>query len=89
VTEKNKPARCIRSYRRIANSIYTCWNCEIPILPGDPYLGEVWVQGNKLYVKRFHDFCPLDPEEEEKRTREAVEVCNEVEARLNQIDQAA
>jgi hypothetical protein len=69
--------------------MYTCYNCNIPIFPGDPYLGEVWVHGGRLWVKRYHDYCPEDPEEEEKRTREAVEECRKVEASLGAMGQAA
>jgi len=30
-----------------------------------PYFGEVWVCGDRLIVKRYHDGCPDDPRDEE------------------------
>lgn len=58
VAKKVPQWRCIRSYRRIAEKSYDCSKCNWFIESGMPYYGEVWVCGNLLRVKRYHDYCP-------------------------------
>ena len=70
VSKKSPRWRCLRSYCRIADKSYDCCNCPQWIEPGMPYHGEVWVCGKNLLVKRCHDGCPEDPDEE-LRKREA------------------
>lgn len=64
--KKPQYPRILRSYRRVAQKVYSCKNCYIDILPGDEYYAEVMVCGRSLWVVREHVFCPPDPEEEWK-----------------------
>jgi len=66
-----KPNRFLRYYHRIAQRQYVCNRCDIPIFPGDPYHGEVWIIDGKIRIMRSHDGCPcLPPDEEEKEKKE-------------------
>ena len=81
--------RCIRTYHRIANKDYTCHRnfCDLPIFAGDPYWGEVWVCKKKLWIIRYHDHCPEDPDERERIRKEIGEDC--VDKEENQIHNSA
>ncbi len=83
------PARCLRSYRRVANIFHDCYFCSIPIMPGEMYRAEVWVQDRKLYVRKFHDFCPEDPYDEEERIRRESEDQEDTESSEGELKEAA
>ncbi len=87
---KSPIARCLRTYRRVADKTYSCClRCEIPIFAGDPYWGEVWVYSKHLFVKRYHDGCPIDPDEEERIMREIKEEIEKEEKSSQELDKAA
>ena len=90
MAEKYKPARCIRSYNRIfANEFHDCEYCHVPIMPGEGYHAEVWVQGKRLWVKKFHDFCPEDPHDEEERIKREEDEREKPEPESEELDEAA
>lgn len=89
MSKKRKVARCLRSYQRIADKNYSCSRCIVPIFAGDPYIGEVWVYGKYLWIKRFHDYCPVDPEEEDRRMKEVIEWMEKNDALQDEMKEAA
>ena len=61
------PIRLVNREERTARYLHYCDYCDFPIFSGDSYEREVWVQGNRLWVKKIH-FCPgchYDPPEED------------------------
>ncbi|MFH0951743.1 MAG: hypothetical protein V1838_00980 [Patescibacteria group bacterium] len=63
----------LRSYHYIAQRCHgPCFHCDLPIMAGDPYIGEVWVNNPYFWVKKQHHGCPVDPEED-RRWRERTE----------------
>lgn len=71
--------RYLRSYERIAEKgHYTCYNCELPIFPGDRYIGEVFVQFRKIWVVRCHIGCPIDPDRDREESGTEVKTQHQI-----------
>ena len=57
----------LRSSVRIASRVLDCNECYIDILPGDPYMEEVYACNGKIEVKRHHwPECPREPWDEDE-----------------------
>lgn len=67
--------RFVRSFERIAQWDYECWECEHSnswhqealsrIFAGDRYRAEVYVSDRGWEIRRFHDMCPYNPFEDD------------------------
>ncbi len=89
MTKGSRPARCIRSYYRVADKFHDCHYCRIPIMPGEMYHAEVWVQDRKLKVRKYHHSCPEDPHDEEERIKREIEEQEKSEPESEEMDMAA
>lgn len=57
--------RLLRTYEHVAQKNHgSCSLCEIPIFPGDPYIGMVWACQGRITTEKFHNGCPIDPDED-------------------------
>lgn len=61
--------RILWSYEAIAQKMYSCWECDLPIMPGDHYLRETFITGGKFRHRMSHIGCPIDPDEDEKHRK--------------------
>ena len=61
---RNGNAKMLREYESTAQKYHQCHHCMTDICPGEIYKGEVWVQGELLWVRKIHIYCPIDPDKE-------------------------
>jgi len=47
-----------------------CLDCGELIMAGDPYIGEVWVYPDGLIIKKRHEGCPVNPDDDKKHRRQ-------------------
>jgi hypothetical protein len=75
--------RFIRSYRRVAKHDYDCKKCSSSsnhlqqnlstIFAGDEYYAEVYVSAEGWEIRKYHDECPLVPEDPESDRKDKEE----------------
>lgn len=75
LTTAPKKPRTIRSYRRVAQMEHgSCAQCNRPIKSGDEYDAHVQVLGDRLWVQKYHVYCPDDWFEEQEEIDRVAEV---------------
>ena len=72
--------RILRDYFRRARICHFCDHCFHYIEQGDRYSATVIaIGGRRLIVMKRHDFCPVDPDEEERGMMEQIDEWEETQ----------